>query len=377
MDKFDPHSNQWLLNKFEIYKELRNSSTAHWSNKYQMYIITRYDDVIYALNNPEIFSSAKGNLIVESPNRFGNTLGASDNPTHDLFKNIVRKAYSKDNIDRIVNCFSTHAKQLLSQKGILNLSEIIDELSAWVSTEIINLPYDKEEIKNLIVSIQRHSSRCVSINVDDTDYDKFVDIIVSLIKNKVAPNGPGIYNEYLTNNPEKIKSKALFTGPIISGASSLTGGLQFLTLDLCRENKLDILLIDRNLIPNAVNESFRFLASTGRFSRTVTQPVTLHGIDLKPNDRVALCLESANRDPNKFPDPEKFVLERNTAGQLAFGHGLHACIAMAISKAVMTEYLTILLDIVGKYRIVTTDFKYVMTASGNDDMISNISIEKE
>ena len=231
MEYFNPHSNQWLLNKFQIYTELRNKDTAYWSQKYRMHIITRYDDVMFALNNPNIFSSTKGNLIVEASGRFGNTLGASDNPTHDIFKNVVRKAYNKDNIERVVNCFSTHAKRLLAENTTLNISKITDELSAWVTTEIINLPHDKEEIKNLIVEIQHHSSRCVSVNVDDTAYNKFVDIIKTLLIQRTPSNGPGIYNEYLTNKPDNMHIKSLFTGPTISGASSLTGGLQFLTLD--------------------------------------------------------------------------------------------------------------------------------------------------
>ena len=168
----------------------------------------------------------------------------------------------------------------------------------------------------------------------------------------------------------------MFTGPTISGASSLTGGLQFLTLDLFREKQLDMLLNDRSLIPNAVNESLRFHASTGRFSRTVTQPITMHGVDLKPGDRVALCLESANRDPLKFPNPDRFILDRNTSGHVAFGHGVHACIALAISKNLMQSWLEILLDSYGPYKVDTqnSDLKYVLTASGNDDMITNIKI---
>ena len=158
----------------------------------------------------------------------------------------------------------------------------------------------------------------------------------------------------------------------------MTGALQFLTLDLYREGQLENVINDRTLIPAAIDESLRFHASTGRFSRTVIAPVTIHGVSLKPGDRVALCLESANRDPERFPDPDKFILERDTSGHLAFGYGVHACIALAISKSLMTAYLEILLDSIGKYKVTTEnkDLRYVMTASGNDDMINNIHIER-
>ena len=378
MELFNPHSADWLLNKFKIYKDLRNRDTAYWSEQYQMYVITRYDDVFHVLNNPDIFSSAQGNLIVENPNRFGLTLGASDNPVHNVYKNIVKKAYNKDNLQRINDCFINQATQLLSNKSTINVSEIIEELSAWTTAEILNLPYDKTKIKDLVFDIQRHSSPAVSENINDASYTKLVNIIWTLTTlSKTASTGPGIYHEFMNNNPDNLNTISLFTGPAISGASSLTSALQSLTLDLFRENQLGILVDDRKLIPFAINESLRLHASTGRFSRTVTQEITLHNVKLLPGTRVAVCLDSANRDPLVFEDPDKFILTRNTSKHLGFGYGVHACIALAISKMLMTSWIEILLDSAGAYKVTTNDFKYVMTASGNNDMISNLVIDKE
>jgi cytochrome P450 len=376
MEFFNPHSNEWLLHKFEIYKNLRNNPTAYWSEKYKLFVITRYSDVLYALQNPEIFSSASGNLIVESKHRFGRTLGASDNPIHDIYKNIAKNAYSKDNIQRIVDVFSERAKELLIQNDNLNISKIIEDLSATVTAELINPPYDKEKIKNYVMDIQHFSSRTVLNNTDNSTYDKFFNLLSNMADTlNVTATGPGIYKEY-TNDSKKLKVMSLFTGPAISGTSSLTSALVMLTLDLYREGQLDTLLANKNLIPQAVNESLRFNASTGRFSRTVIKNVKMHGIELKEGDRVALCLESANRDPSIFLDPDKFDLTRNTNSHLAFGYGLHACIALAISKSIMIAWLEILLDNYGKYKVVTNNenLKYMITASGNNDMIFNLHL---
>jgi cytochrome P450 len=375
MEYFNPHSNDWLLNKFEIYKTLRTLDKAYYDEKYNVHLITRYDDVKLALSDHSTFSSAKGNLIVEIESRFDMTLGASDAPIHTIYKNIAFAAYSKENIQRISDCAKEHTKRLL-RKGIFNISEIIEEISAWTTVEILNLPYDKEYVKNLVMDIQRRSSPCVAESVDDTSLDNMTKLLMTLTTvNPTKPTGPGIFNEYINNNPTGATVLSLFIGPCISGASSLTGALEILTLDLARENQLGALMADRSLIPLAINESLRFNASTGRFSRTVTKEISLHNTTLKPGDRVALCLESANRDPNAFKNPEIFDLNRNTSGHLGFGHGAHACIALAISKAVMAAYLDVLLDN-GLYSIVTEnkDLRYVMTASGNDDMVSNIVI---
>lgn len=377
---FNPHSNEWLLDKFEIYKELRLLDSAIWSEKYQAYVITRYHDVMFALSNPVIFSSAQGNLVVENPDRFGLTLGASDNPEHDFFKNIVKSAYSKENISRAMNTAMPRLSQAIAGQTELNLSDVIDNTSSWIVAEILNLPYDKSKIQQLILGIQRHSALCVNQNINTSCEWKFRNILKIITLNQgqhIPASGPGIYQEYIANNTNRTPIPSLFLGPVVSGASSMTGGLQFLALDLYRQGVLEQVFNDRRLVSQAVNESLRFNASTGRFRRTVTKEITMHGVTLKPGTGVILSLESANRDPTYFENPDKFILGRNTAG-LAFGHGMHACIALAIARAAMDSFINTLLNDFGMYSVITEnkDLTYVMTQSGNDDMISNIMIKK-
>lgn len=377
---FNPHSDEWLLNKFEIYKELRSRPQAYWSEKYQVRVLTRYEDVMSALSDSETFSSANGNLVVEMSARFGNTLGASDNPRHDFLKNIVKNAYGKENISRVLSTAEKQFLLMIDGQDKLNLSDVVDNLSSWIVAEILNLPYDKTTIQKLIYGTQRYGPSCVSVNVNPIWEWKLRSLLTVFSFNQgeqLPAPGPGIYQEYVNNNITKNHAMSLFFGPCVSGASSMTGGLEFLALDLYRQGLLERVYKDRSLIPLAVNESLRFNASTGRFRRTVTKDVTIHGVDLRPGDAVVLSLESANRDPDKFEKPDQFILERNTSG-VAFGHGVHACIALAISKASMNFFLNSLFDNFGLYKVTTKneDLKYVMTQSGNDDMISNIMIEK-
>jgi cytochrome P450 len=374
---FNPHSNEWLLNKFEIYKDLRRRDTAYYSEKYKMHIFTRYSDVKTILSNPDIFSSARGNLVNEHEFRFGRTLGASDDPAHSIFKNIVKNAYSKENISRIAEVFERNAKALLVKKT-LNISEVIEELSAWATAELLNLPYEKEKIKNLVLDIQRRSPLAVANSTNTASDDEFIKIVQWAIKSKIEPTGPGIYKEFIEKHPADLRPLiSLFQGPTISGASSLSGALQFLTLDLYRHDIIETLLKNKQLIPVAIEESLRLHASTGRFSRTVTKDITLHGIDLVPGNRVAACLDAANRDPIQYDNPDQFDLNRNTTGNMAFGYGMHACIALAISKSLMHKYLEVLLDQIGSYKVTTEDsnLSYVMTSSGNNDMIFNLVID--
>ena len=374
---YDPHSNEWLLNRFDIYKDLRERDSAYWCEKYGVHVITRYDDVFFILNNPKIFSSAGGNLLIEDGGRLNKTLGASDNPLHSDYKNIIINAYAKDNIKRITDVFTEKATALLENKTEINISEVTEELGAWLSTEILNSPLDKDVANKLTLDTHRHHP-LVSVEHADTSFTSKFRKLFERIRMK-TPSGPGVYSEYINNNPKNIDVIALIVGPMLTGPGSTAGALQYLTLDLFYENQLDTLLQDRSLIPEAVNESLRFRAAVGRFTRTVTEEITIHNVNLKPGDRVAICLESANRDESKWHNADEFMIKRDDkVKHLSWGHGAHACIALAISKEMLRVYLKVLLDKVGKYEILTKpeDLKYVLMFGGNISIMSNIIMRK-
>ena len=376
---FDPHSNEWLLNRFDIYKDLRTRDTAYWCEKYQLHVITRYDDVLFALNNPKVFSSAQGNLLIETGERKGKTLGASDNPLHKDYKDIVINAYSKDNIERVAKVFREKTVEHFENKTELNVSEITESISTWMAAEIMNPPVEKQVIYDLLLNTHRYHSSNVVENFDP-DFDKKfqIDMVYNLIKKRRYPLGPGVYHEYLYNNPKYLDAVSLVFGNMISGLGSLTAALQYLTLDLYFEKQLDALMKDRSLIPAAIEESLRFRSGAGRFYRTVLEDITMHGVNLKQGDRVALSLESANRDSSKFDNTDRFIMSRKETKHLAWGHGVHACIAMVVSKEMMQIYLNLLLDMIGKYEILTkpSELKYMLITGGNINIMSNIMLRK-
>lgn len=379
MELFNPHDNQWLIDKFAHYRTLRDLEQAYYSEEYKMYIITRYDDVAHALSDPKTFSSGHGNLVVEKSERFGKTLGASDDPIHALYKNIIKQGYSKSNIDRICDLYTDKINQFIDRcYDVIDISELAEDTTAWAIAELINLPHDKQQIRDLIFEIQRKAEHCVRYDIDHRAYDQFTNLCYEYTKNKKPSDGPGLYKEYIANVPGHLQILSLLVGPTLSGASSLTGAVEFMLLDLFRQHQVDSIMGNPILIPKAVNESMRFNATTGRFSRTVQKTVRLHGVELKRGDRIVASLESANRDPRKIENPDVFDLNRDTSGHLAFGYGVHACIALTITRSLMCVFLENFIKRIGHYRITTEtkDLQYYITASGNNDMLTNLTAVK-
>jgi cytochrome P450 len=82
-----------------------------------------------------------------------------------------------------------------------------------------------------------------------------------------------------------------------------------------------------DLLPMAVDEFLRYNApvcmATLRFTH---EPVNIRGIEIPEQELVMLSLGAANRDPRRFPDPDRLILRRNDPGHLAFGYGIHRCL---------------------------------------------------
>ncbi len=72
--------------------------------------------------------------------------------------------------------------------------------------------------------------------------------------------------------------------------------------------------------------------STATF-RFTTEPVTLGGADLPMRAPVLVALGAANRDPARFPAPDRLDLDRTATAHLAFGHGIHRCVGAPLAKA--------------------------------------------
>src|SRR5580698_10448877 len=100
MEPFDLYSPLIDADPFPYYAELRAKHPCYWSASAQLWILSRYDDIVEAARDWETFSSSQGNLIDELPGRAGATLGTTDPPRHDRLRALSQAAFLKRNLER-------------------------------------------------------------------------------------------------------------------------------------------------------------------------------------------------------------------------------------------------------------------------------------
>lgn len=115
---------------------------------------------------------------------------------------------------------------------------------------------------------------------------------------------------------------------------------------LCERSRWEGLRQDPARVDGAVEELLRYLSilQMGTFSRTATEDVELGGAVIEAGEKVVVSIPAANRDPEKFDDPEELDLDRNAVGHVAFGHGKHMCIGQHLARLELRVALRGLLD---------------------------------
>jgi cytochrome P450 len=99
--------------------------------------------------------------------------------------------------------------------------------------------------------------------------------------------------------------------------------------------ELASLAADPSLMPGAVEELLRYLSVADIFFRYATEDLSLGDETIPKGSTVVVSLLAANRDPERFPDPDVLDIRRNARGLLSFGHGVHQCLGQQLARIEM------------------------------------------
>ncbi len=104
-------------------------------------------------------------------------------------------------------------------------------------------------------------------------------------------------------------------------------------------------------IAATVEEALRFEPPLHLFTRFALEPVSVGDVDLAAGDRIGLLIGAANRDPARWPDPDRFDPARTPAPHVAFGGGLHFCLGAPLARLELQVALPILFRRLPKLRL--------------------------
>lgn len=300
------------------------------------------------------------------------TLLTADPPTHTRFRKLVNLAFSMkrvaaieenmrgvviDLIDKMaakgeadfVRDFGIPlpVAMIASQIGMTN--DDLDKVKRWSDAFVDRLgrmiPKDRElECAREVVEFQHF----VKAKIDERRANRTDDLLSDLVYAEVDGERPLEDAEILS-----IMQQLMVAGNETT-TSALAGGLLQLIENPDQMAKAVAAVDEDNerAILNLVEEVLRTESPTAGMWRMVLKDTELGGVAIPKGAMVQLRYAAANRDPAKYPDPDRFDIERSNArSHLAFGKGIHMCVGNMLSRKEMAVAYTELLKRLTDFRV--------------------------
>jgi cytochrome P450 len=342
--RFDPYSPAVDADPFPLYKTLRDEHPCFWSEEASMWLLSRYADIIAALNDWPTYSSAGGNLMTELPNRAGATLGTTDPPRHDRLRALVQHAFLKRNLEALADPMRGIARDAVTALRGTRQFDFIGDFSSKFTVRVLfaalGLPLgDEQTVREKAVLMVQSDPRTrtkgpehIAAYVWMQDYAARV-----IAERRRNPQNDLIshFSQAEIDGDKLDEREVLLTTAtlIMAGIESLGGFMAMFALNIADyHDARRRVAADNGLLADAIDESLRFNTSAQRFRRRLQKDVALHGHTMRAGDFVCLAYGSGNRDERQFPGPDVYDIGRKPKGHLGFGGGVHGCLGGAIAR---------------------------------------------
>ena len=354
-------SNNWVESDMrERMRWLRENDPVRWCEVDNMWLISRYEDVVHCSKHQEIFTSGQGvrpglaakiGLIDEEEPRHGELRGLINRgftprmvrKLEETFLHITTQAI--DEVARegkcdFVSSISTPLPLRLIAAMIGIREEDYDSFAQWSNAMIAaeGRHDDAEIMAKAGVAYMQYAAYVTEVIEDRRKNPK--DDLVSILAGAKDEGLLMKYDEDLSNfaghsetmdlaNDELIKLMVIL---MVAGnettRNALSGSMQLLieTPDVKQQ-----LIDDPSKIRNAVEEMLRLVSPVHSFGRTVLDDTEVRGRKIKKGQSILLLYPSANRDAAVFEDPDRFDITRKPQ-HVAFGVGNHFCLGANLAR---------------------------------------------
>jgi cytochrome P450 len=346
---YNPLAPEVQANPFPYYAALRRDHPVAWLDAFQCWTVSRYDDVDFALRNPQIFSSA---------NWLGQSIGdlnpapevpwmiETDPPDHSRLRKLVSKGFTPRMVSRLEPRIRGIAQDLLASARALPECDFVRDFSGAfpviVIAEMLGVePRYRIDFKRWSDNIVRGTNRPddpgarAEIRASNAEMRSYFlkaiadrrkeprdDLLTALVQAE---------DERQTLTADEVLAMAMLI--LLAGNETTMNLLSNTVLAmLAHPDDLARVLGDRSLVVPLLEEVLRYDSPVQIVFRRTTKAVELSGTTIPADAVVFLLIGSANRDEAKFADPDRFNPARDAREHLAFGFGTHFCLGAQLAR---------------------------------------------
>lgn len=342
----DPFEDAFLADPFPFHERLREAGPIVWLDRYGVWATARHAEVTQAFSDWETFSSASGvgldDLRRKEPWRPPSLILEADPPLHTRTRSVMNRALSAKAVAALRAPFQAEAEKLVddlvARRRVDAVADIAQAYPLKVFPDAIGVRSDGRH--NLLpygnMVFNAFGPRNAHFHTAMSEAASVIPWITeACARDALAPGcmGAAIWaavdtGEITADEAPVLVRSILSAGldtTIIGIANGIGAFLQFPDQwRLMRENPA--------LVRPAFDEMLRWDSPSQLFFRTATRSTSLGGTEIAPDEKILLFMQAANRDPRRWPHPDRFDITRRPIGHVAFGAGIHMCVGQMLAR---------------------------------------------
>ncbi|MEX1253455.1 MAG: cytochrome P450 [Dehalococcoidia bacterium] len=356
---FNPFDPAFRIDPYPTYRRLREEDPVH-ETPFGAYVLSRYADCVAVLRDARSSSDATNSLEHqqfvaehgEDPSE-GFLGGARpflflDPPDHTRLRGLVSKAFTPKVVQGLRPRIQELVDELLSARSDQGSLEVIEDLAyplpVAVICEMLGVPTaDHATFKEWSRALARSLDPMEIMPPEEVEQrqstiTQFSDYFRALIEKRRSEPKDDLLSALIAAEEagDKLTAEELLATCIlllVAGHETTVNLIGNGTLALLRHpDQLQKLRDDPSLAKNAVEEVLRYDPPVQMTVRIPLEDMEIGDVALAKGKQAILLLASANRDPEQFPDPERFDITRDASHHVAFGYGSHFCLGAPLAR---------------------------------------------
>jgi pimeloyl-[acyl-carrier protein] synthase len=344
-----------LADPYPLYRRLQTEVPVYWDPYLHAWVVTRYADVVTVLHHfsanrtptPEQFAALGLADLAPLSRLMVKQMLFMDAPDHTRLRSLASMAFTPARVEvlrsHIQEIMNSLIEPLMATGRMDVISDIAAPLPAIVTAEMLGVPTsDADQLKawsadfaEVLGNFQHNpdrASRTLKCVEEMTAYFR-----AAMQRLRDEPREGLIYSLMTAEiNGDSLTEEEIIANSIVTmvgGQETTTNLIGNGVLALLRHpDQFKRLRSDLSLIPSAVEELLRYESPSQHTARIAPEDTELGGKQIRKGQAVIAVMGAGNRDPERFPDPDRLDIGRTDNRHLAFGWASHFCFGAPLAR---------------------------------------------
>jgi cytochrome P450 len=368
---FDPWSPRFVADPYPAYARLREQGRAHWFEPSGQWLIPHFEDVSALLRDRRLgrtylhrFTHEEFGRTAPPPEHEpfttlnGNGLLDLEAPDHTRIRRLVSKAFTPRTVERLTPTVQRLAgelvERLVAEGGGDLIATVAEPLPVAVIAEMLGIPAaDRHLLRpwsaDIVGMFELNPSEEAARKAVRAS-EEFSAYLRELIAERRKAPGEDLISALIAAHDEgdRLSEQEMVSTCVLllnagHEATVNTTGNGWWTLFRHPGQLAELRAAPHELLPTAIEELLRYDTPLQMFERWVLDDIEVGGTVIPRGSEVALLFGSANRDPERFADPDRLDLSRADNPHITFGAGIHYCLGAPLARIELAASFTALL----------------------------------